>query len=52
MLKVQDNQKVVFEDSKVSEVEWIRLDKLYQNIQNSLVEQANRSGGVDLVKIV
>ena len=50
LLKVSDTQQFVFEDGEVSEVKWIKPDKLYQNMKNNPVEYANRLGALILLK--
>ncbi|MBO7097463.1 MAG: NUDIX domain-containing protein, partial [Alphaproteobacteria bacterium] len=50
LIKVNDNQKFVFEDGEVSEVMWIKPETLYNNILQYPNEYANRLGAVTLLK--
>ena len=51
LLKVTDKQEFVFEDKEVSEVKWINVEELYDNILHKPLEYANRLGSVTLLKL-
>lgn len=51
LIKVDDNQKFIFEDGEVSEVMWIEPDILYNNIIQNTKEYANRLGAITLLKL-
>ncbi|HBO49428.1 MAG TPA: hypothetical protein DD619_01340 [Alphaproteobacteria bacterium] len=50
LIKSDNFNNFVFNDGEVSEVKWIKLDELYNNIQNNPKEYANRLGAVSLLK--
>ena len=50
LIKVNDNQKFIFEDGEVSEVMWIDPDLLQNNIIQKPKEYANRLGALTLLK--
>ena len=51
LIKVNDNQKFVFEDGEVSEVMWIEPETLLCNIIQNPKEYANRLGAVSLLRL-
>ena len=51
LIKVNDNQKFVFEDGEVSEVMWIEPETLLCNIMQNPKEYANRLGAVSLLRL-
>ncbi len=51
LVKVDDNQKFIFEDGEVSEVVWIKPDTLYNNIIQNPNDYANRIGAITLLRL-
>ena len=51
LIKVNNNQKFVFEDGEVSEVMWIETNILYKNIIQNPKEYANRLGAISLLRL-
>lgn len=51
LVKVDDNQKFIFEDGEVSEVVWIKPDTLYNNIIQNPKDYANRIGAITLLRL-
>lgn len=51
LVKVDDNQKFIFEDGEVSEVMWIKPDTLYNNIIKNPKDYANRIGAITLLRL-
>ncbi len=51
LVKVEDNQKFIFEDGEVSEVVWIKPDTLYNNIIQNPKDYANRIGAITLLRL-
>lgn len=51
LVKVDYNQKFIFEDGEVSEVVWIKPDTLYNNIIQNPKDYANRIGAITLLRL-
>ena len=51
LIRVDTEQKFIFEDGEVSEVRWIKPNILHDNIINNSQEYANRIGAITLLEL-
>ena len=50
LLKVKNNQKFTFQDNEVTDIMWININELYENIKNDSHHYANRLNSLILLK--